>query len=134
MANQQNLIPQSARTKSEQREISRKGGIASGRARLRKKRGRELLLALLEMPETDPRILEEMRALGISDKDATNEVVLHARQLSKAKRKADTLAYKAILQAAGYTRDDEQCGGTAVNIIVSSQEQADKIADIGNIG
>ena len=58
MANPQNL---KTPTSSEARELGRKGGIASGRSRLRKKHGKELLRALLEMPETDPRILEEMR-------------------------------------------------------------------------
>lgn len=33
MANEQNLIPQSKRTKTEQREIAKKGGVASGKAR-----------------------------------------------------------------------------------------------------
>jgi hypothetical protein len=33
MANEQNLIPNSARTPEELREITRKGGIASGKAR-----------------------------------------------------------------------------------------------------
>ena len=131
MANTQNLIPgQHPLTVEEQS----KGGKASGRARLRKKHGKELLRALLAMPETDPRILDEMRTLGIIDKDASNEVVLHARQLSKAKRKADTLAYKAILAAAGYTRDEETSGGVTFNIHVSTQEEADKIANIGSIG
>ena len=35
--NEENLIPQSERTKEEQREIARKGGIASGKARREKK-------------------------------------------------------------------------------------------------
>ena len=37
MANEQNLRPQSTRSKSEQREVARKGGIASGVARREKK-------------------------------------------------------------------------------------------------
>ena len=34
---QENLIPQNKRTKAEQREIARKGGVASGKARREKK-------------------------------------------------------------------------------------------------
>ena len=37
MNGQENLVPQSERTKEEQREIARKGGIASGKARREKK-------------------------------------------------------------------------------------------------
>lgn len=132
--NDQNLIRKEDRTPSERRENARKAGIASGKARLRKKHGRELVRALLAMQETDPRILEEMAKLGIIDKDATNEVVMHARQLEKAKRKTDTQAYKAILAAAGYTQDEETRSGVTVNVIVNSQEEADKISNIGNIG
>lgn len=42
MANEQNLRPQSMRSKSEQREIARKGGIASGEARRENKRLSEI--------------------------------------------------------------------------------------------
>lgn len=41
--NEQNLISQNRRTKSEQREIAKQGGIASGKARREKKAMRELL-------------------------------------------------------------------------------------------
>lgn len=131
MANEQNLRTP---TTAEAREIGRKGGIASGRARLRKKHGKELLRALLEMPETDERIIAELERLGIAPKDATNEVALHVRQLEKAKRKADTNAYKAVLQAAGLTKEEETGNGTTVNVIVTSQDEANKIADIGKLG
>lgn len=44
----EDLIPLSERTKDEQREIARQGGIASGEARRRKKELRLSLIALLE--------------------------------------------------------------------------------------
>lgn len=120
--NEQNLTP--VRTESEAREKGRKGGIASGKARLRKKHGRELLRALLSMPETDDRLLAEMEALGIAPKDATSEVVMHARQLQKAKRKADTEAYKAIIKAAGYTEDEDSGKGNSLTVIISPEAAA----------
>lgn len=48
MANEQNLIPQNKRTKSEQREIAKKGGQASGKARRERKTLKEELITLLE--------------------------------------------------------------------------------------
>ena len=48
--NEDNLIPQSERTKEEQREIARKGGIASGEARRRRKSLAEVLRAELDKP------------------------------------------------------------------------------------
>lgn len=113
--NEQNLHTP---TSSEARELGRKGGIASGKARLARKRGRELVRALLDMKETDPRIIEELEGLGIPVKDMSNEVAMHARQIQKAKRKADTNAYNAILKAAGYNEDETAQSGS-VNIFIS---------------
>lgn len=48
MANEQNLIPQNMRTKSEQRAIAAAGGRASGEARRRRKTLKEELLLMLE--------------------------------------------------------------------------------------
>ena len=42
MANEQNLIPWNKRTESEQREMQSKGGIASGKARRKKKTLKEI--------------------------------------------------------------------------------------------
>ena len=53
MTNEGNLIPQSKRTKEEQREIARQGGIASGRARAEKRDLRRALEALLEKEYAD---------------------------------------------------------------------------------
>lgn len=49
MANKghENLVPQNRRTKEEQREISKKGGKASGKARQERKALKDELLALL---------------------------------------------------------------------------------------
>lgn len=48
--NDDNLIPLNKRTKSEQREITRKGGKASGRKRRDKRNFRDTIACLLEMP------------------------------------------------------------------------------------
>lgn len=49
MANEKNLKPNSERTPSELREMTRKGGVASGKARRTKKTFKELLKIALEM-------------------------------------------------------------------------------------
>lgn len=51
--NDENLIPNSQRSPSELREMTRKGGIASGKARRKKKEMREELIAILEEKITD---------------------------------------------------------------------------------
>lgn len=47
MVNEKNLVPQNKRTKEEQREIARKGGIASGAKRRKLKTLREYVTAAL---------------------------------------------------------------------------------------
>ncbi len=53
MANNENLTPLNERTEEERKEIAKKGGIASGKARNEKKRLKQALLTLLEEKETD---------------------------------------------------------------------------------
>ena len=50
MANEENLIPASQRSKSEARENSKKGGIASGASRRRKKALRTALKEAMALP------------------------------------------------------------------------------------
>ncbi len=57
MANgQENLIPFNELTEEEQREIARKGGIASGKARAERKTLKEELLLLLSENNTQEKI------------------------------------------------------------------------------
>lgn len=56
MANEQNLIPQNKRTKSEQRAIAAAGGKASGEARRARKTLREELLLLLSEGNTQQNV------------------------------------------------------------------------------
>lgn len=121
MANEQNLIPNSARSAEEVRENQRRGGINSGKARRLKKRGRELMQEMLAMKELDPRVISELASSwGIDPKSITKEIAANARQVDKAIRKADTTAYKAIHQVAGTLEDN---GGTSntFNVIISPE-------------
>ena len=56
MPNVNNLKPQNTRTKSEQREIAKKGGIASGEARRERKRIKDDLILLLATSDTQENI------------------------------------------------------------------------------
>lgn len=116
MANEQNLIHLDERPPEERKRIAAAGGRASGRAKLRKKAGRELVRAILSMKDLDEKIKAELRKEGIVDADMTKEVAMHIRQIQKAIRTADTRAYAAIMKAAGYTEDE------GVNINIASEE------------
>ena len=65
MANEQNLKPLNKRTKSEQREIAKKAGIASGKARKQKKYIKENLEELMSMDLKDIKLKNKMLDLGV---------------------------------------------------------------------
>lgn len=76
--NDENLIPQSKRTKKQQREVARKGGIASGIARREKKTLRERLLLMGEQEITNAKGVtmqrEDVIALQVSQKAASGDL------------------------------------------------------------
>lgn len=67
MANEDNLIPNSERTKAEREEIARLGGIASGRARRAKKELKECLTELLdrEYSGSDGRVMSGAELVSV---------------------------------------------------------------------
>lgn len=65
MAYEENLIPVTERTKEEAREISRKGGIASGKARRKKANLKRTLEALLKMDIPDAKLKRQLEELGL---------------------------------------------------------------------
>ena len=73
----ENLIPNAARTPSELREITRKGGIASGKARREKKKLRDILEKLLNekvMIDGEKKTGAEAITLAMIKKASTGDV------------------------------------------------------------
>lgn len=83
MANEKNLRPGSMQSKSEVRENGRKGGIASGQARRRKKTLSELAKMIADNPAPDS-TRTKLAKMGISDEDANNNAVVAASIYAKA--------------------------------------------------
>lgn len=71
MANEQNLIPQSKRTKTEQREIARLGEKKSGASRRKKKYMKEQLETLMLLNLNEGKLKDNMRKLGIKEDELT---------------------------------------------------------------
>lgn len=67
MANEENLIPFNERSVSETRELGRKGGIASGKARRKKANMKKTLDAFLVSPVASPKMAEKLREMGFED-------------------------------------------------------------------
>lgn len=77
MANEtsKNLIPQSKRTKEEQREIAKKGGIASGIARREKKTVQKILNDFLSTAAKDnPQVAKLAAKMGLKSDDSIKDL------------------------------------------------------------
>ena len=77
MANEttKNLIPQNKRTKEEQREIARMGGIASGKARREKQKTQQILAGIVSIKNKDLAMFQKLAAkLGLDGDVSIHEV------------------------------------------------------------
>ena len=105
-----NLIPQSERTKEEQRKIAKQGGIASGKARREKKAMKDTLEALLTMPLkagkcVDVEAIKDLAAL--KGKNITVQEAIMLAQIQKA-MKGDTKAAEYIRDTSGNKPESRQ--------------------------
>ena len=106
MANEENLIPVTELTESEARELSKRGGIASGVARRKKKAMRDTInLALgLRSELTDAEIERYMR-LGFADEDIDNQAKI-IMGIMKLAAEGDIRAAEFIRDTAGQKPKD----------------------------
>lgn len=74
--NESNLISLADRTTEEQREIAKKGGIASGEARREKKAMKDQIKLLLSLPLKDEKAIEKLQALGIDTDNIDNQMAM----------------------------------------------------------
>ena len=75
MANEKNLIPFDERTKNEQREIARQGGIASGIARREKKTIQKILNDFLSTAAKDnPQVAKLAAKMGLKSDDSIKDL------------------------------------------------------------
>lgn len=89
MANEtsKNLIPQSERTKDEQREIARLGGIASGKARREKQKTQQILSDLLSIKNKDLAMFQKLASkLGLDGDTSIHEVFTMVCLLNAVKK------------------------------------------------
>lgn len=99
MANEKNLVPQTERSPSEAREMGRKGGIASGAARRRKKSMKQKMQLLLSLPAAG-NDQAELAAMGVEPGDMDNEMVL-IKALFLSAAEGDTKAFDRIQDVLG---------------------------------
>ena len=84
MSKENNLIPLNERTKEEQREIAKKGGIASGKARRKKKLLRQIIDEIGESRLNTDEAKDIAKALSINKRDVTYDVAIMFKAVNEA--------------------------------------------------
>lgn len=100
MPNEKNLVPISERTTSEQREIQKKGGIASGAARRRKRSLKEAADLYLSLPVTDRRRANKLLRRQVDPEDIDNQMAMIAG-LTDAATDGDARAAAVLVKLLG---------------------------------
>ena len=110
-----NLVPQSERTKEEQREIARQGGIASGVARREKKTLAETLRRVLDEPAN---------AEGLTRQEA-----IVAKVVKRLYDKGEIRDLKVLADILGESEETINVKGVAP-IVAADSKDAAEIADL----
>lgn len=122
MANEENLKPLSERTKSEQRQIAKKGGKASGIARAKEKTIREALKAVLNGKyEIDGEILNGYEALAIRTFKAAVDGNINAFREIR-----DTVGEKPT-DNLNLGSGEEQVKGISITFVDKSNPKAEEV-------
>jgi hypothetical protein len=120
MANEQNLIRINERSKKEQRELARKGGIASGEARREKATLKNLLPMMMSLEIKDDKDKEKLKELGLSDKDMCNGALVSMALLQKAmKGNIQAIRLLAELNGENQVQGTTNIGAEGVNMHIS---------------
>ena len=106
--NEQNLIPITQRSESEQKEMRSKGGRKSGETRRRKSAMRTAMKQLLSLPVQDMETWNALAAMGVDPEHMDNQTALLASVLAKGIRTGDFKTMMAVFAVAGEDNDAER--------------------------
>ena len=104
----------SRRSREQHSADSRKGGIASGVSRRRKRSLREAADLYLSLPVTDRERWDQIAAAGVDPEDVDNQMSVIVG-LSEAAIKGDARAAKVLIDLLGDGKDE---GGESGGVIV----------------
>lgn len=118
VSNEKNLIPFNKRTESEQREIAQQGGIASGKARRRKRSMKEAADYYLSLPETDRRRVNALLRDEVDPEDVDNQMSV-VMGMAEAAKRGDARAANVLLKMLG---EDNPPDDTAADTLERARE------------
>ena len=101
MANEENLVPMTDLTESERREMARKGGIASGKARREKRDRKQMASELLDLTMQGAGVDKIKKFFNIKGVELNAYQVTVLSCLMKAMQKGDANALEKLLKIAG---------------------------------
>lgn len=124
--NDENLIPLNKRTKSEKREIAKKGGIKSGEVRREQKTYREMAKAMLSATITDENVLNELKAYGLTETDIKTYTLLG---MIKASANGSHNAFDRLMELIGEKEQNQN-----ENVIAKLDKVLGDIDEVMNNG
>ena len=123
---QKDLIPLNQRTKEEQKEICSKGGKKSGDARRKQKTYREMAKAMLSATITDEKMLNELKAYGLSE---TNVKAYTLLGMIKASGNGSHNAFDRLMELIGEKEQNQN-----ENVIAKLDKVLGDIDEVMNDG
>ena len=117
MANEKNLVPFTSEQSREQAVINgRKGGVARGQAKRRRKLLRDSMNALLELPVSSTREYNALIKMGIDIEDIDNSQLIVLALFNKAKS-GDVAAIKELRNLIGEDSAEDKSAGQLERLI-----------------
>ena len=113
-----NLKPNSERTPSELREMTRKGGIASGKARREKKNLIQLFEVCQQAKVTDEKMAQRLRDAGLPETFA-GQMAFQVIQ----KAGTNPMMLRTLLEATGLMKPQNNVTVNAVPIIIGGEDE-----------
>ena len=123
---QKDLIPLNQRTKEEQKKICSKGGVKSGEVRREQKTYRDMAKAMLSATITDEKILNELKAYGLSE---TNVKAYTLLGMIKASGNGSHNAFDRLMELIGEKEQNQN-----ENVIARLDEVLGDIDEVMNDG
>ena len=123
---QKDLIPLNQRTKEEQKKICSKGGKKSGDVRRKQKTYREMAKAMLSATITDEKMLNELKAYGLSE---TNVKAYTLLGMIKASGNGSHNAFDRLMELIGEKEQNQN-----ENVIAKLDKVLGDIDEVMNDG
>jgi len=124
------------KTTEEAKEKGRKGGIASGEARRKKKTWAQQIQLLMSMPVQNQKIKDVLNELGIEDNDQNNMMAMNVAMYQQS-LKGNVSAYNTLRDSSGNNFQDVLAQGSTekedIFVMIPAKDIASSFSDINRM-